>query len=100
MKRVGYKPEYAGAIEATASTGGQLMPPVMGAAAFLMASFLGVPIVLGDDVYGNLNGACGLPATVQPSDTQTAMARARLPRSSRNVAAVSSRTGRMGVHGA
>lgn len=42
MKRVGYKPEFAGAIEATASTGGQLMPPVMGAAAFLMASFLGV----------------------------------------------------------
>lgn len=42
MKRVGYKPEHAGAIEATASTGGQLMPPVMGAAAFLMASFLGV----------------------------------------------------------
>ena len=43
MKRVGYKPEHAGAIEATASTGGQLMPPVMGAAAFLMANFLGVP---------------------------------------------------------
>lgn len=43
MKRVGYKPEMAGAIEATASTGGQIMPPVMGAAAFLMASFLGVP---------------------------------------------------------
>ncbi len=43
MKRVGYKPEHAGAIEATASTGGQLMPPVMGAAAFMMASFLGVP---------------------------------------------------------
>lgn len=42
MKKVGYKPEWAGAIEATASTGGQLMPPVMGAAAFLMASFLGV----------------------------------------------------------
>ncbi|EKF41847.1 TRAP transporter, 4TM/12TM fusion protein [Nitratireductor indicus C115] len=42
MKQVGYKPEHAGAIEATASTGGQLMPPVMGAAAFLMASFLGV----------------------------------------------------------
>ncbi len=42
MKKVGYKPEFAGAIEATASTGGQLMPPVMGAAAFLMASFLGV----------------------------------------------------------
>ena len=43
MKKVGYKPEHAGAIEATASTGGQLMPPVMGAAAFMMASFLGVP---------------------------------------------------------
>ncbi len=42
MKQVGYKPHHAGAIEATASTGGQLMPPVMGAAAFLMASFLGV----------------------------------------------------------
>lgn len=42
MKKAGYKPEFAGAIEATASTGGQLMPPVMGAAAFLMASFLGV----------------------------------------------------------
>ncbi|MEO8408199.1 MAG: TRAP transporter fused permease subunit, partial [Oxalobacteraceae bacterium] len=38
----GFKPEFAGAIEATASTGGQLMPPIMGAAAFLMASFLGV----------------------------------------------------------
>lgn len=43
MKRVGYTPEQAGAIEATASTGGQIMPPVMGASAFLMASFLGVP---------------------------------------------------------
>ena len=43
MKRVGYRPEIAAAIEATASTGGQLMPPVMGASAFLMASFLGVP---------------------------------------------------------
>lgn len=43
MKKVGFRPEHAGAIEATASTGGQLMPPVMGAAAFLMAAFLGVP---------------------------------------------------------
>ncbi len=43
MKRVGYKPEVAGANEATASTGGQLMPPVMGASAYLMASFLGLP---------------------------------------------------------
>lgn len=43
MKRVGYRPEQAGAIEATASTGGQIMPPIMGASAFLMASFLGIP---------------------------------------------------------
>ncbi|HVL55711.1 MAG TPA: TRAP transporter fused permease subunit [Burkholderiaceae bacterium] len=43
MKKVGYKPHHAGAIEATASTGGQFMPPVMGAGAFMMAAFLGVP---------------------------------------------------------
>lgn len=43
MKRLGYKPEFAAAVEASASTGGQLMPPVMGAAAFLMAENLGVP---------------------------------------------------------
>lgn len=43
MKKTGYRPEQAGAIEATASTGGQIMPPIMGAAAFVMANFLGVP---------------------------------------------------------
>jgi TRAP transporter 4TM/12TM fusion protein len=43
MKRAGFKPEQAGAIEAVASTGGQLMPPIMGAAAFLMAELLQVP---------------------------------------------------------
>ncbi len=43
MKSLGYRPEFAGAVEATASTGGQIMPPVMGAAAFLMAEILGVP---------------------------------------------------------
>lgn len=43
MKRVGYRPEFAGAVEASASTGGQIMPPVMGAAAFVMAEFLGIP---------------------------------------------------------
>jgi len=43
MKRLGYRPEFAGAVEASASTGGQIMPPIMGAAAFLMAEFLGVP---------------------------------------------------------
>jgi TRAP transporter 4TM/12TM fusion protein len=39
MKRIGYRPEFAGAVEAAASTGGQIMPPVMGAAAFIMAEF-------------------------------------------------------------
>ncbi len=43
MKRTGYPPEVAGAIEPVASTGGQLMPPIMGAAAFIMAEFLGIP---------------------------------------------------------
>ena len=43
MKRLGYRPEFAAAVEAAASTGGQIMPPVMGAAAFLMAESVGVP---------------------------------------------------------
>ena len=43
MKETGYKSEFAGAVEAAASTGGQIMPPIMGAAAFLMADFIGVP---------------------------------------------------------
>lgn len=43
MKKLGYEKEFAGAVEAAASTGGQLMPPIMGAAAFLMAEFVGVP---------------------------------------------------------
>lgn len=43
MKKVGYKPHFAGAVEATSSTGGQIMPPVMGAAAFIMTEFLSVP---------------------------------------------------------
>lgn len=42
MKRVGYKGEFAGAVEACASTGGQLMPPIMGAGAFIMSEFLGI----------------------------------------------------------
>ena len=45
MKKLGYSKEFAGAVEASASTGGQIMPPVMGAAAFLMAEFVGVPYV-------------------------------------------------------
>ena len=43
MKKIGVQPHVAGAVEAVASTGGQLMPPVMGAAAFMMAEYLGIP---------------------------------------------------------
>ncbi|MGE4277400.1 MAG: TRAP transporter permease [Lawsonibacter sp.] len=43
MKRTGYPPQFAGAVEAASSTGGQIMPPIMGAAAFLMAEMVGVP---------------------------------------------------------
>ncbi len=55
MKSLGYKPEFAAAVEATASTGGQLMPPIMGAAAFLMAEFTGIP-------YVTIIGAAVIPA--------------------------------------
>ena len=55
MKRLGYKPEFAGAVEASSSTGGQIMPPIMGAAAFLMAEFIGVP-------YMEIVKAAALPA--------------------------------------
>jgi len=55
MRRSGFKPENAGGIEAVASTGGQLTPPVMGAAAFLMAEFLNVP-------YSDVVFAALLPA--------------------------------------
>ena len=43
MKKVGYTPSFAAAVEAVASTGGQIMPPVMGASAFIMAGILGIP---------------------------------------------------------
>ena len=55
MKSLGYKPEFAAAVEAAASTGGQIMPPVMGAAAFLMAEFIGVP-------YMDIAKAATIPA--------------------------------------
>ena len=45
MKKVGYAPRFAGAVEAASSTGGQLMPPIMGAAAFIMAEFLAIPYI-------------------------------------------------------
>ncbi len=57
MKKVGYKKEYAGAVEAVASTGGQILPPVMGVAAFVMADLTGIPyshIVLAGIIPGLL----------------------------------------------
>jgi TRAP transporter 4TM/12TM fusion protein len=45
MKRIGYKPAFAAAVEAAASTGGQIMPPIMGAAAFIMSEFIGMPYI-------------------------------------------------------
>ncbi len=84
MKRSGYDATYAGAVEACASTGGCLMPPVMGAAAFIMASFLNVPyaevvtaaflpailfylaLMLQADLYAARNGLRGIPAAEVP----------------------------------
>ena len=57
MKKTGYKPEFAAAAEASASTGGQIMPPIMGAAAFLMAENIGVP-------YSNIVVRAILPAAL------------------------------------
>ena len=57
MKKTGYKPEFAAAAEASASTGGQIMPPILGAAAFLMADFVGVP-------YSNIAVRAILPAVL------------------------------------
>ncbi len=45
MKRGGYPPHVAAAIEAVASSGGQIMPPIMGASAFIMADYLGIPFI-------------------------------------------------------
>ena len=57
MKKTGYKPEFAAAAEASASTGGQIMPPIMGAAAFLMADYVQVP-------YGEIVVKAILPAVL------------------------------------
>lgn len=85
MKKAGYKPHYAGAIEATASTGGSITPPIMGSAAFIMASFLGIPyfeivlaaavpallyyigLIVQTDGYAAKNGLKGLPKSKVPS---------------------------------
>lgn len=55
MKKLGYRPEFAAAVEASASTGGQIMPPIMGAAAFIMAEFLNMP-------YLDIAKAAAIPA--------------------------------------
>jgi len=55
MKRIGFAPKYAGGVEACASTGGVLMPPIMGATAFVMAAFLGIP-------YGEIALAAAIPS--------------------------------------
>ena len=57
MKKTGYRPEFAGAVEAAASTGGQIMPPIMGAAAFLMAEYMGI-------TYGEVALKAILPAVL------------------------------------
>jgi len=57
MKKTGYAPHFAGAVEATASSGGQIMPPIMGAAAFLMATFLGLP-------YAQIAISAAIPAVL------------------------------------
>ncbi|NLX85646.1 MAG: TRAP transporter permease [Clostridiales bacterium] len=57
MKSVGYKPEFAGGVEAAASSGGQIMPPIMGAAAFIMAEMTGIP-------YGKIILHAALPAVL------------------------------------
>jgi TRAP transporter 4TM/12TM fusion protein len=89
MKRTGFSPAYAGGVEACASTGGVLMPPIMGATAFVMAAFLGIPysqVVLAAlvpsllfyfglfvqiDGYAAKNGLRGLPRAELPSIART-----------------------------
>ena len=68
MRRFGYRPAFAGGVEATASMGGQIMPPVMGAVAFIMAENLNVPYadivkagVVDDDLVGAGDDAQELP---------------------------------------
>ncbi|MBO4331107.1 MAG: TRAP transporter permease [Oscillospiraceae bacterium] len=62
MKKTGYRPEFAGAVEAAASTGGQIMPPIMGAAAFLMVEYVSMPNV--SVTYGYIALRAILPAAL------------------------------------
>ncbi|PSL50957.1 TRAP transporter 4TM/12TM fusion protein [Salsuginibacillus halophilus] len=85
MKRAGFKPEFTAAAEASASTGGQIMPPIMGAAAFIMADYTGVPyseiiiialipaflyfsgVFMGTHFQAKKQGIHGLPKSELPS---------------------------------
>jgi len=96
MKRVGYKPEFAAGVEATASQGGQIMPPVMGAAAFIMAEYIGIPyikiaayaaipavlyfVVVGVVIYlqARKSGLTGLPREQLPSFKEVMLKRGYL----------------------
>ncbi len=89
IKKTGYPPRYAGAIEACSSTGGVIMPPIMGATAFIMASFLGVPyldvvkaaiipsllyylsLLVNVDCYAACNNLSGMPKDEIPSLKKT-----------------------------
>ncbi|WP_158735634.1 TRAP transporter permease [Alteribacillus sp. YIM 98480] len=88
MKKIGYKPKFAGAVEAVASTGGQIMPPILGSAAFIMAMLVGVPyltvmtaaiipallyftsVLLIVDLEAAKKGLKGLPGSQLPRLTQ------------------------------
>ncbi len=96
MKKMGYSKEFAGAVEAAASTGGQLMPPIMGAAAFLMAEFIGVPYIdvvkaaaipavlyyagvwIGVHLESKKNGLKGIPRNELPKFTELFVERGHL----------------------
>ena len=85
MKGSGYEPHFAASVEAVASTGGQIMPPIMGAAAFLMADYLGIPYIMvvkaavipaflyffsagaAIDIYARSKNIMGLPKSQIPS---------------------------------
>jgi TRAP transporter 4TM/12TM fusion protein len=96
MKKAGYKPEFAAAVEASASTGGQVMPPVMGAAAFIMASYTNTPysqimlaaiipavlyflgVFLGVHFESKKQGIIGVPKSQLPSFRKLMMERGYL----------------------
>lgn len=84
MKKNGFEPEFAAAVEATASTGGAIMPPIMGSTAFIMAEMLGIPytavakaalipailyflaVIFGVDIYAAKHGLKGIPRSQLP----------------------------------